>query len=100
MGLKKLARINALDLWICRHFKVLPTDARFKELTSIQKNLLFESFVHTPIDLEIYKMVNTVVKTALDTETKKALERAGYTPEQLKKIQENLETAEREGLSG
>ena len=92
--MKTIVKEVSLDLWICNHFKVLPTEERFKKLTPNQKALLYTGWVELPTSDQIKKFYDSKdtdpVITKSDETNFKAL---GYTPAQLKRMKEQLENA-------
>lgn len=79
---------------MCHHFRVLPTDERYKRLTDNQKNLLFFSWIELPSSDQIKawhdKKAGDPVVSAEDEENFKNL---GYSKEQIRRIKEQLENA-------
>lgn len=71
-----------------RHFRILPTDPRYKELTEEQCELLFLDFLNSPTDeecLQFYreKEESKAVVEELPIED---LEEMGYSDEEIKNI--------------
>jgi hypothetical protein len=79
---------------VCHHFRVLPTDDRFKRLTENQKNFLFTGWLELPTSDQIKewytKRENEPVVSDEDAENFKKL---GYTDAQIRHIKEQLENA-------
>ena len=81
-----------MKLWLINHFRVLPTDERFKKLTEDQIELLFISFISMPGD-EDYKRAYIRKRTGEELASglpREALRKMGYTDEQIKKIAEEV----------
>ena len=92
---KEIAKSVALDLWVCREFKVLPTDERFKNLHEEQKHLLLTGFLEQPLPEEIHlaytlKKAKTIQFTEKD---QKNLQKWGYTKEAIAQAKEQFEKA-------
>ena len=84
----------AVDLWICHHFKVLPTEDRFKRLTPRQKDLLYVSWTELPTSDQIKKWhADKKGNPVVTGEDAKQFRKLGYTPEQIKRIKEQLKNA-------
>lgn len=88
-----MAKEASLDLWICEHYKVLPTEERFKALSDRQKYLLFLGFVEQPKHEDMHQAYWRTRTTQIGEQDEKNLKSLGYTPEQLKRMQEQLEKA-------
>lgn len=68
------------------HFRILPTDRRFKELSSEQKEMLFLAFLVMPTD-EQYKI--SYSKSRISSELPdEVLEEMGYEKEEIETIQQ------------
>lgn len=82
---------HRLDLWICHHFRVLPTEKRFKRLTEKQKVLLLHSWIELPTSEQL-KAVNHDESRlpAIDDTTEENLLNVGYTQEQIDTIKEQI----------
>jgi len=81
-----------VKLWIIEHFRVLPTDERFKQLTEDQMELLFCYFLVSPTD-EQYKEAhkrNLSKDEVIETFPKEKLKEMGYTEEELENIKQGL----------
>ncbi len=92
-----MVREAALDLWICEHYRVLPTEERYKRLSDRQKYLLFLGFVEQPKHDDMHKAYRNSNTHSFSDNEKRNLRNIGYTPEQLKRIQDQLGKA---GLNG
>jgi len=83
-----------IDLWICNHFKVLPTEDRFKNLTRRQKYMLLLGYIHNPTSEELRLGVLTreaeKAKSSLSKEQEAALAESGFSQEQLDEMQQQL----------
>ena len=94
MDPKEVVKAISLDLWVCHHFRVLPTEERYKRLTDNQKNLLFLSWLELPtseqIKLWYTKKIGEPVITEKDT---KDFMKLGYSKAQIKRMKEQLENA-------
>jgi len=79
---------------VCHHFKVLPTDERYKKLTENQKYLLYIGWLELPTSKQIKlwyaKKSGEPIITDEDANNFKKL---GYTSAQIKKMKEQLENA-------
>lgn len=80
-------------MWICHHFKVLPTDKRFKDLTENQKELLLAGFIENPTDKEIMQYYRNMSKELINEDDIIAFKEMGYTQEQIDRIQKNMQIA-------
>lgn len=85
----------ALDLWICNHFQVLPTDERFKTLTDRQKILLFQGYLETPTSEQIHEshVMQMKQEEIWNEQREMELKRLGYKPEQIERIKDNYRKA-------
>jgi hypothetical protein len=95
VDLKKVVKEHAIDLWVIRYFKVLPTDQRFKDLSEKQKLLLLVSFFESPLDEWAYlaHQKSKQVTTAMNDETVENLKNIGYTKEQIARMMNQLQAA-------
>ena len=79
---------------MCHHFKILPTDERYKKLTENQKYLLYIGWLELPTSEQIKqwyaKKSGEPIITDEDAENFRKL---GYTSAQIKKMKEQLENA-------
>lgn len=93
--MKKVVKEYAIDLWIIRHFKILPTDQRFKDLSDKQKVLLLVSFFESPLDEWAYiaHQKSKYEGKAVDDATAENLKNLGYTQEQIERMREQLRLA-------
>jgi hypothetical protein len=90
--------VQAVDLWVCRHFKVLPTEDRFLNLSDEQKLLLLTSYFEAPLDELAYMAYQSQqTKLEIDESTVKNLKDLGYTEEQLKRMAQQLKIASQAG---
>ena len=95
--MKKVVRAQALDLWIIRYFKVLPTDQRFRELTDAQKNLILTSFFESPLDEWAHMSYHqTLAQMDMDDTTKENLVHLGYSKDQILRMTQQLKIAQEE----
>jgi hypothetical protein len=83
-----------LDVWICEHFKVLPTEQRFKDLSGRQKLILWFGCLYTP-SREVMQRSFLLSKKneerfGVDEVTADALKQSGYSKEQIEAIQDQL----------
>jgi hypothetical protein len=99
--MKEVAQEVQLDLWVCEHFKVLPTDDRFLKLSTTQKNLLWWGFITLPSDSAVraeywssQKIEEPITNDELD-----GMRSLGYTEEQLERIKKQMQIAQ-ESSSG
>ncbi len=75
-------------LWTINYFRILPTDERFKKLTSEQIELLFCSFVSSPTEEE-YKHAyrrGMSKQEKIESMPKDILKDMGYSEEDIEKI--------------
>ena len=92
--LKRASEESSLDLWVCHHFRVLPTEERFKKLTERQKALLFQSWLELPTSGALKKWyAKRDSEPVVTDEDAKNFKNLGYTPEQIRRIREQLENA-------
>lgn len=94
MDPKAVARALNLDLWVCHHFRILPTDKRYKRLTENQKYLLYIGWLELPTSDQIKlwytkKSGEPVISEEDETNFKKI----GYTSAQIKRMKKQLENA-------
>ena len=81
-----------VKLWVIEHFRILPTDERFKRLTEDQMELLFYYFVSSPTD-EQYKKAhysNLSKEEVIETLPEDKIKEMGYSEEELKDIRDAL----------
>jgi len=81
-----------MRLWLIEHFRILPTDKRYKKLSEDQIEILFCNFLSSPIDEE-YK--NTYRKgmsktDVIKTMPKEIFKEMGYSEEDMKKIGQEI----------
>jgi hypothetical protein len=89
-----LAKEVSLDLWVIHHFRILPTDERYKRLTDNQKVLLFYGWVDLPSTDEIrMSQSRRAGDPVIGEEDTKIFKNLGYTPAQIRKMKEQLENA-------
>lgn len=91
--MKAIINEVSLDLWICHHFRVLPTEGRFKRLTENQKRLLFYSFQEMPTDDELIMDVRIREDAERQALPPDDLIKLGYTQEQIDRILHNIAIA-------
>jgi len=96
VDLKRVAKSSLLDLWVCDHYRVLPTDERFLNLSDEQKNLLFVGYLERATDEAIYQSYHSKPEMAVTDEDADVLTKAGYSPAQIRRIRYNLEVAKKE----
>lgn len=81
-----------MRLWLIEHFRILPTDERYKKLSEDQIEILFCNFLSSPIDEE-YKntyrqgMSKTDVIKSMPTELFKDM---GYDENDIKQISQEI----------
>jgi hypothetical protein len=91
---KEVAKAISLDLWVCHHFRVLPTEERYKRLTDNQKNLLFLGWLELPTSEQIKEWYTKKIGEPVVTEQDaKDFVKLGYSKSQIKRIREQLENA-------
>ena len=94
MDWKETAREESLDLWICHHFRVLPTDKRFKRLTENQKTLLFHGWTELPSSEQIKRFYDKKSgDPVIDDTAEKNFKKLGYSSKQIQKMKGELEKA-------
>lgn len=84
--------ITKTRLWVIEHFKILPTDKRYQELTDLQAELLFLSFLKSPDD-SFYKQ--TYQKKTKEDNLELPIEKLkemGYNKEELAQL--NIELSQ------
>ena len=81
-----------LRLWVIEHFRVLPTDPRFKALDEDQMEVLFFHFINSGTDEQHRLAYHTKMsrKETIDTMPRNLMEDMGYTKEELEKITQEL----------
>ena len=83
-----------LNTWIIHHFKVLPTDKRYKTLTQNQKYLILMSYLYAPTSeemrLSVLKAEYEAKQRSFTDEEKEALIREGFKVEDLEKITKDI----------
>ena len=58
INLENLAKnLNFFDRWVLSHYKYLPTDNRYRELSDETKELLFYIYIHTPTDTDCLQQI-------------------------------------------
>ena len=78
-------------MWIVEHFRILPTDQRFKDLTKEQMEFLYLNFLEAPDENVIKK---AYIKTYIKEERKiddSDLKDLGYDKEGMEEINKALE---------
>ena len=89
-----MAKETSLDLWVIHHFRVLPTEKRFKQLTDNQKYLLYIGWLELPTSDQIKKWYDRKSDDPVITkDDAKNFEKLGYSKEQIKRMKEQLENA-------
>jgi len=81
-----------MKLWVIEHFRVLPTDRRYKELLEDQIELLFCNFLSSPTS-DDYRESYYREKSAeavVDSLPEEALKKMGYNEDDIKKIAEEV----------
>ena len=81
-----------VKLWVIEHFRVLPTDSRFKELNEDQIELLFCHFINSLTDEQYKQTYYTKMnrKEVIDTMPKDLMKDMGYTEEDIEQITQGL----------
>ncbi len=92
-NLKEAAKAVPLDLWVCDHYKVLPTEERYKQLTDRQKYLLFQGFIERPQDNDIHRSYWISQRDSFSKKDEENLLKRGYTRDQILKMKNELEKA-------
>jgi len=73
---------------------VLPTEERYKKLTPRQKDILYLSWVELPTSEQVKDWSHSKASDpVIDTEHEKQFKSLGYTPDQIRKIKEQLNNA-------
>ena len=76
------------------HFRILPTDPRFKELTENQKALLFHGWLHNANSDDLYRYQRERDhEPGVTTDDEKTFQNAGYSTEQINHIKAELRKA-------
>lgn len=76
------------------HFRILPTDERFKQLTEKQKLLLFYGWTELPSSDQIKVYYDRKEETpVINADDEENFKRIGYTSKQIAKMKEQLENA-------
>jgi len=79
---------------VCHHFRVLPTEERYKRLTENQKYLLYIGWLELPTSDQIKQWyVKKAGEPVVTEEDAKNFEKIGYSKAQIKRIREQLENA-------
>ena len=81
-----------LKFWVIEHFRILPTDERFKQLTEDQMELLFCYFVSNPTDEQYRKAhySNLSKEEVMETLPEDKIKEMGYSEKELKDIKDAL----------
>jgi len=91
---KAIARAVSLDLWVCHHFRVLPTEERYKRLTENQKYLLYIGWLELPSSEQMKLWHDKKAGDPIITdEDAKNFKNLGYTKDQIKHMKEQLQNA-------
>ena len=92
--LKQVVQEYSLDAWICHYFRVLPTDQRFKDLSSMQKQFLYTSFLETAPDVVLHHNYHAEKRNlTISEEQEQSLMKMGYTKQQILRIRAHLKKA-------
>ena len=89
-----------MRLWAINHFRILPTDKRFKKLTDDQVELLFLSSMQLPLEDELRRFY---VKKKKEEEVNKQLPEEvllsmGYSVKEIESIKKDMSViGERDG---
>lgn len=76
------------------HFRILPTDERYKQLTENQKYLLYFGWLELPTSDQIKEYHTKKAGDPLITDTDaKDFKKLGYSAKQIKRMKEQLENA-------
>jgi len=88
--LEEAEPITKTRLWVIEHFRILPTDKKYQDLTDLQAELLFLNFLKSP-DESFYKKAyqKKIKEDALELPAEK-LKEMGYNEEELKQINMEL----------
>ena len=89
---KAIAQTHKLDSFIINHFKVLPTEDRYQNLTEEAKLLLFEMVTDTSTAEDIRKSRDYqqyIENQKLDNDTKKVAEDMGIDVDAINKMIES-----------
>ena len=74
-------------LWVCEHFRVLPTDSKYKALTDLQANLLFTNYLFTANESDIKAAYwSERVNTKKSLPNREDLVALGYNDKQIDEI--------------
>lgn len=79
-------------MWIVEHFRILPTDKRFKQLSLDQMELLYYSFLNMPLDdaLRKYYYDNKEKEDTIKSLPEEQLHRMGYSKDDIEKLKGEL----------
>ena len=94
MDPKEIAKAVNLDLWVCHHFRILPTDERYKRLTENQKHLLYVGWLELPTSDQIKAWyAKKATDPVISEDDANNFAKLGYSKEQIKRMREQLENA-------
>jgi len=81
-----------MRLWLIEHFRILPTDERYKKLSEDQIEILFCSFLSSPIDEEYRKTYRKgMSKTdVIKTMPKELFTEMGYSEKDMEQISQEI----------
>lgn len=81
-----------MKLWALEHFRILPTDNRYKELSLDQIELLFINFLRTPSEEDHKKIYADIQKKEdiVDSMPRDVLKEMNYTDEDINQIAEEV----------
>lgn len=90
----ELVKNNQLDIWVCLHFKVLPTDEKFKSLRFETKMLLLTGFMELPTPEQMKMNKSELDSTPRITgDEERNLKKLGYTSEAISRMRQQLDAA-------
>ena len=88
----KAAELNAIDIWICLHFRKLPTEKVVQDLSDEAKILLFKGFLNAPSREELQLLYAKQLQNEKEQFANESLRKMGYSDAQIKEIREELRT--------
>jgi hypothetical protein len=82
----KLSPQTHARLWVCEHFRVLPTEDRYKKLTDLQAGLLFSNWLNSVPDDTLRREYWSSISKKPKAPSREELAAIGYKPEQIDQI--------------
>lgn len=77
-----------MRMWIIEHFKILPTDKRYKELTIDQIEFLFANYLVSPEDINYKRGYKQGISKdqIIETMPKDLMKKMGYSEKDIERI--------------